>query len=78
MKDTKGYRLTLTRHACSVAARKGVTAPQIMSAFESPVAVVENTERPGQFKVISPDLIIMGAPVSKDEFRGITMKVRDK
>ena len=71
--QTKDMRLTLTRTACKVAAKNGWTAEQIQETFDNPKKVYESKTRPGQFRVVSKDICIVGVPISEREFRGITM-----
>ena len=73
MDNTTGMRLTLTRSACKVAAKNGWTAEQIQETFEHPKKVYASKTREGQYRIVSKDICIVGAPVSETEFRGITM-----
>lgn len=75
---TDGMRLTLTRTACKVAAKKGWSAEQIKDAFENPKAVQESKDYPGQYRISNDVMCIVGVPMDDTTFHGITMKTSTK
>lgn len=72
--NTADLDLRLTRTACKVAANKGWEPEQIKDNFYHPAAVVESDTHPGQYKVVSKDMTIIGVNKGDGTFLGITMK----
>jgi hypothetical protein len=71
MQTTENMTITMTRHACKMAAQKGFDADTIMATFNEPERVYPSGSHPGQYRVTGNGLCLVGTP-QEEKFVVIT------